>query len=252
MNRLNGKRVLITAAGNGIGRACTIAAHSAGAHAIATDIDEASLASLRDEIGEAGIEVHKLDCTDQSAVEAFARSNGSFDVLIHCVGYVHHGDALRCTPEEWHRSFQINVDSFLYTAQAVLPGMREAGGGSVVCISSIASSLKGLPNRAAYGATKGALNGLVKSIAADYVGDGIRCNAVCPGTISTPSLRERMTALGKDMGGFQAAHDSFVARQPMNRIGTAEEVASMCIYLAGDDSAFVTGQLLAIDGGISI
>lgn len=252
MARLDGKRVLITAAGNGIGRACAIAARQSGANVIATDIDAASLQRLHDENGDSHLEIHQLDCTDRFALAAFAENQDSFDVLIHCVGYVHQGDALRCSPEEWHRSFHINVDSFFYAAQAVLPGMRQSGGGSIVCISSIASSLKGLPNRAAYGATKGALNGLVKSIAADYVGDGVRCNAVCPGTISTPSLKERMVALGKDMGGFQAAHDSFVARQPMNRIGTAEEVASMCIYLAGDDSAFVTGQLLAIDGGISI
>ncbi|MDB6085082.1 MAG: putative short-chain dehydrogenase/reductase protein [Gammaproteobacteria bacterium] len=248
MGRLEGKNILVTAAGRGIGRACALAASAEGAHVIATDMDRSAL----DRLDSTSIKTAVLDGTDCEAVRSLVENSPGFDTLIHCIGYVHDGTALDCDLKSWRRSFEINVESFYFAACAVLPGMQKAGRGSIVCISSVASSLKGLPRRAAYGASKSAVNGLVKSLAADYIGSGIRCNAVCPGTVSSPSLEERITALGEELGGYDKAHDKFISRQPMMRFGTPEEVASLCIYLASDESSFVTGQLLAIDGGITI
>jgi 2-keto-3-deoxy-L-fuconate dehydrogenase len=248
MGRLERKTVLVTAAGRGIGRACALAACAEGAYVIATDIDPSALAGLDC----ATIKTVSLDGTDWEAVQSLVENSPGFDALIHCIGYVHVGTSLDCDLKSWRRSFEINVDSFFFACCAVLPGMRKAGRGSIACISSVASSLKGLPQRAAYGASKSAVNGLVKSLAADYIADGIRCNAVCPGTVSSPSLEQRITALGEELGGYDKARNMFISRQPMMRFGTPEEVASLCVYLASDESSFVTGQLLAIDGGITI
>jgi 2-keto-3-deoxy-L-fuconate dehydrogenase len=248
MGRLERKTVLVTAAGRGIGRACALAACAEGAYVIATDIDPTALAGLDC----ATIKTVSLDGTDWEAVQSLVENSPGFDALIHCIGYVHVGTSLDCDLKSWRRSFEINVDSFFFACCAVLPGMRKAGRGSIACISSVASSLKGLPQRAAYGASKSAVNGLVKSLAADYIADGIRCNAVCPGTVSSPSLEQRITALGEELGGYDKARNMFISRQPMMRFGTPEEVASLCVYLASDESRFVTGQLLAIDGGITI
>jgi 2-dehydro-3-deoxy-L-fuconate 4-dehydrogenase len=248
MGRLQGKTVLVTAAARGIGRACAQAASAQGASVVATDIDRQGLDGLASD----SIRTAVLDSTDGEAVRSLIEDSPDFDALIHCVGYVHQGTVLDCDLQSWRRSFQINVESFYLTASAVLPGMRRSGRGSIVCISSVASNLKGLPRRAAYGASKAAINGLVKSLAADYIADGIRCNSVCPGTVSSPSLEERITTVGEELGGYDKAYNMFISRQPMMRFGTPEEVASLCIYLASDESSFVTGQLLAIDGGITI
>jgi 2-keto-3-deoxy-L-fuconate dehydrogenase len=248
MGRLQGKNILVTAAARGIGRACALAASAEGAQVIATDIDAPALADLES----SSIKPVALDGTDFEAVRSLVENSPGFDALIHCIGYVHQGTVLDCNLKSWRRSFEINVDSFFFAACAVLPGMQKAGRGSIVCISSVASSVKGLPRRAAYGASKSAVNGLVKSLAADYIGSGIRCNAVCPGTVSSPSLEERITTLGEELGGYDKAYNVFVSRQPMMRFGTPEEVASLCVYLASDESRFVTGQLLAIDGGMTI
>ena len=248
MGRLQGKNILVTAAGRGIGRACALAASAEGAQVVATDIDRPALEGLDNP----SITTVVLDGTDPEAVRSLVEDSPRFDTLIHCIGYVHQGTALECDLRSWRRSFEINVESFFFAACAVVPGMQKAGRGSIVCVSSVASSLKGLPRRAAYGASKSAVNGLVKSLAADYITDGIRCNAVCPGTVSSPSLEERITALGQEIGGYEKAHQKFISRQPMMRFGTPEEIASLCVYLASDESSFVTGQLLAIDGGITI
>jgi 2-keto-3-deoxy-L-fuconate dehydrogenase len=248
MGRLQGKNILVTAAGRGIGRACALAASAEGARVIATDLDPSALKGLDSSF----IKTAVLDGTDDEAVRSLVEDSPGFDTLIHCIGYVHQGTALDCNLKSWRRSFEINVESFFFAACAVLPGMQKAGRGSIVCISSVASSLKGLPRRAAYGASKSTVNGLVKSLAADYIASGIRCNAVCPGTVSSPSLEERITTLGEEVGGYDKAYNMFISRQPMMRFGTPEEVASLCVYLASDESSFVTGQLLAIDGGITI
>jgi 2-keto-3-deoxy-L-fuconate dehydrogenase len=193
-----------------------------------------------------------VDGTDVAAVNTMAASVGPVDSAIHCVGYVDQGAILECDEARWARSFSINVDSFFFLARAILPAMCERRSGSIVCISSVASSVKGFVNRAAYGSTKAALIGLVKSIAADYVTDGVRCNAVCPGTVDSPSLRQRIEELGRTVGGTDKALAMFVSRQPMGRMCTPAEVAKLCLYLASDESRFVTGQAYAIDGGITI
>lgn len=244
---MQGKHVLVTAAAQGIGKACALLFHAEGARVLATDMDGDALRGL----AAAGLDTSVVDGTDGQAVVATAAGRDAFDAVVHCVGTVFHGTVLDCTLDDWSRSFRVNVDSFYHLLQAVLPGMRRAGG-SVTCIASVASSIKGLPNRAAYGATKAALIGTVKSVAADFAADGIRCNAVCPGTISSPSLRQRVEALGATVGGTDKAMAMFVERQPLGRIGTPEEVAGLCLYLAGDAGRFVTGQAIAIDGGISI
>ncbi|PPU76409.1 NAD(P)-dependent oxidoreductase [Xanthomonas cucurbitae] len=244
--RLHGKRCLITAAGAGIGRESALACARGGAQVLATDIDAAALQTLAAESDT--ITTQLLDVTDASAIDALVAAHGPFDVLFNCAGYVHQGSILDCDAPAWQRSFSINVDAMYYTCKAVLPGMLERGAGSIVNMSSVASSIKGVPNRFAYGVTKAAVIGLSKAIAADYVARGVRCNAICPGTIKTPSLGERVKALG---GDEQAVWKSFTDRQPMGRLGEAREIAQLVVYLASDESSFTTGQTHIIDGGWS-
>ncbi|MBB3803460.1 2-keto-3-deoxy-L-fuconate dehydrogenase [Xanthomonas arboricola] len=244
--RLHGKRCLITAAGAGIGRESALACARAGAQVIATDIDAAALQALAAESD--AITTQLLDVTDASAIAALVAEHGPFDVLFNCAGYVHQGSILDCDEPAWRRSFSINVDAMYYTCKAVLPGMLERGRGSIINMSSVASSIKGVPNRFVYGVTKAAVIGLSKAIAADYVAQGVRCNAICPGTIKTPSLAQRVQALG---GDEQAVWKSFTDRQPMGRLGDPREIAQLVVYLASDESSFTTGQTHIIDGGWS-
>ena len=243
--RLQGKRALITGAAQGIGRAASELFAAEGASVIAIDLN---LAKLGDLDGRGGIEIAELDVTDAAAVAALAERLGSIDVLFNCAGYVHQGSLLDCSEEEWRRSFDVNVRSAFLTSQAFLPAMLEAGAGAIVNMASAVSSIKGVANRCAYGASKAAVIGLTKAIAADYVGQGIRCNALCPGTVETPSLAERMAALGDS----PEVKQRFVARQPMGRLGQAEEIAQAALYLASAESAFMTGTVLVIDGGMSL
>lgn len=244
MKRLEGKNVLVTAAGQGIGRAVAERFAEQGAKVIATDINESTLSS----INMAGIETQLLDVTDKAAIEKLVAAAGKLDVLFNCAGYVANGTILECDEESWDFSFNLNVRSMYYTISAVLPSMLDNGSGSIINMSSVASSLKGVPNRFAYTTTKAAVLGLTKSVAADYVTRGIRCNAICPGTIESPSLHDRLRATGD----YEQAMVDFVARQPMGRLGTTDEIASLAIYLAGDESAFTTGQAHIIDGGWAI
>lgn len=244
MGRLAGKRALVTAAGQGIGRATALAFAREGAEVLATDIDEALLARLAKD--EPRIEVARLDVRDAAAVAAIA-VRGPFDVLFNCAGFVHHGTVLDCTPEQWAFALDLNVTSMFRTLRAVLPGMLARGKGSIVNMSSVASSVKGAPNRCAYGTTKAAVIGLTKSVAADFVSKGIRCNAVCPGTVQTPSLDERIAAQGDPV----AARAAFIARQPLGRVGDADEIAALVLYLASDESSYTTGAIHVIDGGWS-
>ncbi|WP_250623357.1 SDR family oxidoreductase [Pinirhizobacter soli] len=242
--RLAGKRALVTAAGAGIGRATALAFAAAGAEVLATDIDASALPSL--EGLHPGIRTQVLDVTDPEAVAAIAQH--PLDVLFNCAGFVHAGTILDTDESAWRRSFAINVDSMYHLCRAVLPGMLERRQGSIVNMSSVASSIKGVPNRFAYGATKAAVIGLTRSIAADFVSRGVRCNAICPGTVKTPSLAERVRALG---GDETAAWKSFTDRQPMGRLGEPGEIAALAVYLASDESSFTTGTVHVIDGGWS-
>jgi 2-keto-3-deoxy-L-fuconate dehydrogenase len=244
--RLAGKRALITAAGAGIGRATALAFAEAGAQVIATDVDQAALASLA--ATHPSIVTQVLDVTDAAAVAAVTGNAGAIDVLFNCAGYVHAGTILDTDEASWRRSFAINVDGMFHTCKAVLPGMLARGRGSIVNMASVASSIKGVPNRFAYGATKAAVIGLTRSIAADYVARGVRCNAICPGTVKTPSLEQRVLALGGDQ---EAAWRSFTDRQPMGRLGAPEEIAALALYLASDESSFTTGTVHVVDGGWS-
>ncbi len=245
--RLAGKRCLITAAGAGIGRESALAFAREGAQVLATDLDEAALAALAGE--EPRLRTRRLDVTDAAAIDACVREAGALDVLFNCAGYVHQGSILDCSPADWQRSFSINVDSMFHLSKAVLPGMLERRCGNLINMASVVSSVKGAPNRFAYGATKAAVIGLTKAIAADFVAQGIRCNAICPGTVRTPSLAERVAALGGD----QDAHwRAFIARQPMGRLAEAKEIAELVLYLASDESSFTTGQIHIIDGGWSM
>jgi 2-keto-3-deoxy-L-fuconate dehydrogenase len=246
MSELSNKRVLVTAAASGIGRAIAELAASRGASVLATDINTEALKDLAGE----NIRTAVLDATDAKAVAALLDGEAAFDGLVNAVGYVHHGTIEDCPPEDWRHSFTINVDSAYNMIRATLPAMIAAGSGSIVTISSVASSLKGIPNRFVYGTTKAALIGMTKSIAADYVSKGIRCNAICPGTIESPSLQQRMRALGETTGGYDKARQSFIDRQPMGRLGTPAEVAALAVYLLSGDSGFTTGQAHIIDGGI--
>jgi 2-keto-3-deoxy-L-fuconate dehydrogenase len=218
-----------------------------GATVWASDINQAALDGLAAEYP--GIRTRVLDVRDADAVNALAAEVGKLDVLFNCAGYVHQGDIFACEPKDWEFSFDLNVSSMYRTCRAFLPAMVAAGKGSVINMSSVASSIKGAPNRFVYGATKGAVVGLTKAIAADFVGKGIRCNAICPGTVETPSLGERIAAQGADVERNRAA---FVARQPMGRVGTPDEIAELALYLASDESSFTTGQTHVIDGGWSI
>lgn len=242
--RLAGKRALVTAAGAGIGRATALAFAAAGADVLATDIDASALSSLAGL--HPGIHTLVLDVTDPAAVAAIATN--PVDVLFNCAGFVHAGTILDTEDSAWRRSFAINVDSMYHLCRAVLPGMLERGQGSIVNMSSVASSIKGVPNRFAYGTTKAAVIGLTRSIAADFVSRGVRCNAICPGTVKTPSLGERVRALG---GDETAAWKSFTDRQPMGRLGEPGEIAALAVYLASDESSFTTGTVHVIDGGWS-
>lgn len=238
--RLNGKRALVTAAGAGIGRAVALAFAAEGALVAATDVDEAALTQL----SAPGLSTARLDVTDVVAVADVA-GGWEADILVNAAGWVHHGTVLDCDDDAWDRSFALNVTAMHRTIRAVLPGMLARGGGSIINIASVASSIKGVPNRYAYGATKAAVIGLTKAVAADFVGRGVRCNAVCPGTVDTPSLAMRMRATGDEA----AARAAFIARQPMGRLGRAEEIAALAVYLASDEAAFTTGQTHVIDGG---
>lgn len=242
-----GKRVLVTAAGQGIGRATAIAFHRAGAEVIATDIAAAALDALD------GLRTQVLDVTDAAAVAALAEELGSLDVLFNCAGYVHAGSLLECDEDAWRRSFELNVTAMYRLTRAVLPGMLAQGGGCIINMASLASSLKGVANRCAYGASKAAVIGLTKSVAADYVGQGIRCNAICPGTVDSPSLHQRIADQAAREGRSEAeVAAAFAARQPMGRVGKPEEIAALALYLASDAAAFVTGTTQVIDGGWSV
>jgi 2-keto-3-deoxy-L-fuconate dehydrogenase len=243
--RLNGKRALITAAANGIGRATALAFAREGAQVVASDIKAGDLQSLASE--DSRIETRVLDVTQRDAISAMLAEH-QFNVIFNCAGWVHQGTIEDCDEAAWTRSFTLNVDSMYRICRAAIPGMIALGGGSIVNMSSVASSIKGAANRFAYGTTKAAVIGLTKAIATDYVSRHIRCNAVCPGTVHTPSLEERVAALG---GSPDAAWQSFIGRQPMGRLGTPSEIAALVVYLASDESAFTTGGAFVIDGGWS-
>lgn len=243
--RLQGKTALVTAAGQGIGHASALAMAAEGAQVWATDVNESLLASYE---GVPNVRTARLDVLDKQAIARLIESLPALDVLFNCAGVVHNGAALQASDDELDFAFRLNVRAQLWTIQAALPLMLRAGGGSIVNMASVCSSLKGLPNRCVYGTTKAAVVGLTKSIAADYVGQGIRCNAVCPGTVDTPSLGERINANADPA----AARQAFIARQPMGRIAQAAEIAPLVVFLASDESRFVTGQAYAIDGGITI
>ena len=244
--RLEGKKILVTAAGQGIGKATAIAFYKEGAHVTATDLNDKTLADLNKEYPE--IKVQKLDSTDNNAILEFTKTLDKVDVLFNAVGFVHHGTILDCEEKDWDFSFDVNIKSMYFMCRAILPLMIKQNGGSIINISSIASSLKGLPNRFVYGASKAAIIGLTKSIASDFVKQNIRCNAIAPGTVFSPSWQERVN---QSPDPVQAKKD-FIARQPMGRLGTAEEIASMAIYLAGDESTFTTGNTFSVDGGMTI
>jgi 2-keto-3-deoxy-L-fuconate dehydrogenase len=237
--RLSGKTALVTAAGQGIGRAVAELFAAAGATVWASDIRADLLADLN------GCRTMQLDVRNKVAIAVAIQHVGNLDVLVNCAGYVHSGSILECDEAAWAFSMDLNVASMYRLASAVLPGMLARGRGSIINLSSVCGSIKGVPNRFVYGTTKAAVVGLTKSIAADFVTRGIRCNAICPGTVDTPSLQERLRA----SGDYEAARKSFTSRQPMGRLGTAQEIASLALYLASDESAFVTGQCHVIDGG---
>ena len=244
--RLEGKKIIVTAAGQGIGKATAIAFHNEGADVIATDLNDKTLADLNKEYP--NINVHKLDSTDNSAILEFVKTLDKVDVLFNAVGFVHHGTILDCEEKDWDFSFDVNIKAMYFMCKAIIPLMVKQNGGSIINISSIASSLKGLPNRFVYGASKAAIIGLTKSIASDFVKQNIRCNSIAPGTVFSPSWQDRVN---QSPDPVQAKKD-FIARQPMGRLGTAEEIASMAIYLAGDESTFTTGNTFSVDGGMTI
>ena len=244
--RLAGKIALVTAAAQGIGHATAVAFADQGATVWATDINEAALKALNHEYPD--IRVRRLDARESEDVDEVAAQVGRVDVLFNCAGFVHHGSILDCAEKDWDFSFDLNVKSMYRTCRAFLPAMLQAGKGSIINMSSVASSIRGAPNRFVYGSTKAAVIGLTKAIAADFVRQGIRCNAICPGTVHSPSLEQRIAA----QGDVEKAHADFVARQPMGRLGRPEEVAALAVYLASDESAFTTGQTHVIDGGWAI
>jgi 2-keto-3-deoxy-L-fuconate dehydrogenase len=241
--RLEGKRCFVTAAGQGIGRASALAFAAEGGRVVATDRDAAKLAGLE------GIETRPLDVLDDAAVAAAIEAAGPLDVLFNCAGVVHQNTSLTCTDQEWEFAFALNVRAMWKAIRAALPAMLERRRGSIVNMASACSSVKGAPNRFLYGTSKAAVVGLTKAVATEYVGQGVRCNCLCPGTVETPSLDERVAANAAAAGGLDAARAAFVSRQAMGRLATAEEIAALVVYLAADESAFVTGQAMVIDGG---
>ncbi len=244
-DRLTGKRALVTAAAQGIGRATVRAFAAEGAQVFASDVNRDKLGELN---GVPGVNTCLLDVTDNDAVLAVAADLGAMDILFNCAGFVHHGSILECGESDWNFSFDLNVKSMYFTIRAFLPAMLDAGGGSIINMSSVASSIKGIAHRCVYGASKAAVIGLTKSIAADYIDRGIRCNAICPGTVESPSLQARIDAFDDPV----AARRAFIARQPLGRLGTAEEIAAMAVYLASDQSAFTTGTNMVVDGGVTL
>ena len=243
--RLKGKTALVTAAGQGIGRASVLAMAAEGAQVLATDVNEKLLESYA---GVANVTTQKLDVMDKAAIHAVVNSHPAFDVLFNCAGFVHAGTILQATDEDWEFAFNLNVRAQYWMIQAALPKMLKHGSGSIINMASVASSVKGLPNRFVYGASKAAVVGLTKAIAADFVGQGIRCNAIAPGTVDTPSLGDRINAYADP----SEARKAFIARQPMGRLAQAHEIAPIIVFLASDESAFATGQLFSIDGGMTI
>ena len=248
MRSLNDRNALITAAGQGIGRASALAFARAGARVVATDINAAALDGLGDEARAEGLSLQTrvVDVLKDEAVSAVVSETGPFDILFNCAGVVHGGTVLEMADSDLNFAFDLNVRAMIRTIRAVLPAMLERGSGSIINMASVASSVKGVPNRCAYTVTKAAVVGLTKSVAADYVTQGIRCNAICPGTVESPSLQERMRA----QGDYDAARAAFIARQPMGRLGTPEEIADLAVYIAG--ATYTSGQAFAIDGGWTI
>ena len=243
--RLHGKKILVTAAGQGIGKASVLAMAAEGAEVWATDVNASLLAAYA---GVANVHALPLDVLDKAAIQRVVGELPPLDVLFNCAGYVHNGTILQATDAEWDFAFNLNARAQFWMIQAVLPGMLAKGGGSIINMASVCSSLKGLPNRFIYGASKAAVVGLTKSVAADFVAQGIRCNAIAPGTVDTPSLHDRINAYDDP----EAARKAFVARQPMGRLAQAHEMAPLIVFLASDESVFVTGQLYANDGGMTI
>jgi 2-keto-3-deoxy-L-fuconate dehydrogenase len=245
MGRLDGKRALVTAAGQGIGRASAVAMAAEGAHVFATDVNADLLVDMPD-----GVETFVINALDNDSVRAGVE-RAQPDVLFNCAGFVHHGTVLDATDEEWDFAFDLNVRSMLRTIRAALPGMVERGTGSIINMSSACSSVIGAPNRFIYGTTKAAVIGMTKSVALDFIKAGIRCNCICPGTVESPSWHDRVKALGEELGSYDEALKQFVSRQPMGRVATAQEIANLVVYLASDDSGFTTGHPQIIDGGWS-
>jgi 2-keto-3-deoxy-L-fuconate dehydrogenase len=247
MNRLQGKTALVTAAGQGIGRAIAEAFLREGAKVWATDLDVAKLEGLE------GAEKRRLDVLSSADVEKLVAEAGSFDVLVNAAGFVHHGTILECSDKDWDFSFDLNVKSMHRTIKAALPGMLEKGRGSIINIASGASSVRGIPNRYVYGTSKAAVIGLTKAVAADFIKRGVRANAICPGTIQSPSLDERIAALAASSGqSLETVRQAFIDRQPMGRLGTAEEVAALAVYLASDEASYTTGHIHLVDGGFAL
>ena len=244
--RLENKDIIVTAAGQGIGRATAIAFHNEGANVIATDLNEKTLEALNKEYPK--IKIYTLDSTDNNAIKAFTNTIEKIDVLFNAVGFVHHGTILECEEKDWDFSFNVNVKSMYLMIKSIIPKMIKQNKGSIINVSSIASSIRGLPFRFVYGASKAAIIGLTKSIAADYVKQNIRCNAIAPGTVHTPSWEGRVN---RSKDPIQAKKD-FVARQPMGRLGTPEEIAAIAVYLASNESSFATGNTFSVDGGMTI
>lgn len=247
-HRLSGKRVLVTAAGQGIGRASALAMAAEGAQVFASDINAELLADLANEAP--NITTFTMNVRNDDDV-AKGIAQAAPDALFNCAGFVHHGSILDATDDDWDFAFDLNVRSMFRTIRSTLPGMLERGGGSIINMSSALSSIIGAPNRFIYGTTKAAVIGMTKSVAVEYIKQGIRCNCICPGTVESPSWHDRVKALGEEMGSYDAAMEAFVARQPMGRVATAEEIAALVVYLASDESAFTTGQPHIIDGGWS-
>ena len=246
MSRLTGKTALVTAAGQGIGRAVAVRLAADGAQVIATDLSVELLAGMSGE----NVDARRLDVMDKAAIADLIGSLPRLDALVNCAGFVHHGDVLTATDDEWSFAFDLNARSMFWTMQAAIPLMRAQQSGSIINIASVASSLKGVPNRFLYSASKAAIIGMTKSVAADYVTEGIRANAICPGTVDSPSWRQRVLDAAAAAGSTEAdARAAFVARQPMGRVGTPEEIAHLAAYLASDDASFTTGQAHIIDGG---